>query len=81
MADKNRERLRRQGGLHLHHTEGYGDTGWILMDCGDVVIHYFLEDRREFYSLERLWGDAPRVEFKGGDLTGSTAPRGDEHVQ
>lgn len=34
---------------------------WILMDCGDVVIHLFDAPARAFYQLERLWGDAPRV--------------------
>jgi ribosome-associated protein len=41
------------------HTEGYGESGWILMDFVDVVVHIFLPKLREFYSLEKLWGDAP----------------------
>ena len=55
--------LLRAGGIQPHHVEGYDDSGWILVDCGDVVVHYFLEERREFYALERLWGDSARVEF------------------
>ena len=41
--------------------EGYSGSGWVLMDYGDFVLHIFLEERREFYSLERLWGDAPEI--------------------
>ncbi|HVN76962.1 MAG TPA: ribosome silencing factor [Thermoanaerobaculaceae bacterium] len=41
--------------------EGYSQAGWILMDFGDFVFHIFLEERREFFALERLWGDAPEV--------------------
>lgn len=65
IADATLERFREQG-IRIHHEEGYDRTGWILLDCGDVVVHYFLEERREFYALERLWGDAPRVAFPAG---------------
>ncbi len=41
--------------------EGYAQGGWILMDFSDFVLHVFLEERREFYALERLWGDAPEI--------------------
>ncbi|MBZ5588001.1 MAG: ribosome silencing factor [Acidobacteriia bacterium] len=41
--------------------EGYSQGTWILMDFGDLVLHIFLEERREYYALERLWGDAPEV--------------------
>lgn len=45
------------------HTEGYGDSGWILIDFVDVMVHIFLPETREFYGLEKLWGDAPRREL------------------
>lgn len=45
-----------------HHIEGYEVANWILLDYWDVVVHIFLLEVREFYGLERLWGDAPRVE-------------------
>jgi ribosome-associated protein len=47
--------------------EGYAHGSWVLMDYGDLVLHIFLEERREYYALERLWGDAPAI-------TGRTLP-------
>jgi ribosome-associated protein len=44
--------------------EGYEDAHWILLDYGAVVVHVFLEQDREYYNLERLWADAPRVEME-----------------
>ena len=44
------------------HVEGTDHMQWVLMDYVDLVVHIFLPDRREYYSLERLWGDAPREE-------------------
>jgi ribosome-associated protein len=38
--------------------EGTAEQGWLLADYGDVIIHLFTEDEREFYDLESLWGDA-----------------------
>lgn len=49
------------------HVEGYEGGRWILIDCFDVVAHIFRPEAREFYGLERLWGDAPREEFGDGD--------------
>jgi ribosome-associated protein len=43
--------------------EGLEGSRWILIDCYSVVVHVFLPETREFYGLERLWGDAPREEF------------------
>ena len=42
--------------------EGYHSSSWILADYGNVVVHFFLEDTRDFYSLERLWTDGQPVE-------------------
>ncbi|MBN2373624.1 ribosome silencing factor [bacterium] len=45
----------------LDHIEGYPDGIWILMDYTDIVVHIFTKEAREYYALEHLWGDAPRV--------------------
>ena len=48
-------------GVRPAHAEGRAGSGWVLLDYGDVLVHMFLEDTREYYALERLWGDAPAV--------------------
>ena len=45
----------------LRHGEGAPESGWMLLDYGDVLVHVFLEETRMYYALERLWGDAPSV--------------------
>jgi ribosome-associated protein len=55
--------------------EGRDDFGWVLMDYGDFVVHVFLDERRSYYDLERLWGDAPRVEW---DTALATSQNSDE---
>jgi ribosome-associated protein len=44
------------------HVEGYAHADWILMDFFSFIVHVFSPETREFYSLERLWGDAERIE-------------------
>lgn len=46
-------------GIRERHREGKPESGWLLLDYADVVMHVFLSETREFYALERLWGDAP----------------------
>lgn len=46
---------------HLNRQEGAPDSGWVLMDFGDVIVHIFGKREREFYQLDRLWADAPRI--------------------
>jgi ribosome-associated protein len=43
--------------------EGKPGAGWVVLDFGDFVVHAFTADQRATYDLERLWSDAPRVEF------------------
>ena len=59
-------------GVHVHQARGLkgfsgpdaSEGAWALLDTGDVVAHVFEPHSREFYSLEHLWQDAPRVEYK-----------------
>ena len=48
-------------GLRPDGVEGRGEGQWVLLDYGDLIVHVFGEEEREFYSLERLWSDAPRA--------------------
>ena len=50
-----------KGGWEPAHREGKSEGGWLLLDFGSVVGHVFSPQAREFYRLERLWADAPRV--------------------
>jgi len=43
--------------------EGKENAEWILMDYGSFIIHVFLNDVREYYSLEKLWGDCPKISY------------------
>lgn len=53
-------------GMTVLHREGYREGEWILLDFGDIICHIFgSEDTREFYDLESLWSDAPRIPFEG----------------
>jgi ribosome-associated protein len=52
-------------GLASPGLEGYRDGHWILMDYGDVIVHVFSVETREYYDLERLWANAPRLDLSG----------------
>ena len=73
IAEAIEDRLREHDGLKAKHVEGRRVGDWILMDFIDVVVHVFLEERRGFYGLERLWGDAPRIPLAGTLLPRSGA--------
>ena len=56
------EKLREQGATLLHR-EGEAETGWVLLDFGDVIVHIFGPKEREYYRLERLWSAAKTVVY------------------
>ncbi len=53
----------RQAGARPAHVEGYDRADWILMDFFTLIVHVFAPHTRDFYALERLWGDAERIEM------------------
>jgi ribosome-associated protein len=54
---------RRDEGSKPAHVEGRSQGAWVLMDYFDVIVHVFTTENREFYQLERLWRDAPLLEW------------------
>lgn len=52
-----------KNGARIRGLEGMDTARWVLIDLGDVIVHVFHRDEREYYSLERLWSDAKVVEF------------------
>ena len=48
--------------IRVLHAEGFDEGKWILLDYGAVILHVFYHQTREFYGLERLWGNAKRVD-------------------
>jgi ribosome-associated protein len=61
------------GGPKPLRIEGLDDLRWVLMDYGDFVVHVFLQEAREYYDLERLWSDVPRVAW--ADVAASSLRR------
>ena len=58
-----REALRMRGAAHGRDgsPDSWDGLSWVVMDCGAFVVHLFTPPARQFYQLERLWGDAPRT--------------------
>lgn len=57
MADTVEEALYKAG-CKLNHSEGMQTKSWLLLDFGEIVVHLFNKEDRDFYNLERIWGDA-----------------------
>ena len=60
--------LKKRHGVLPRRVEGLGEARWVLMDYLDVVVHVFTPETRDYYRLEALWGDVPRVEFNPEEL-------------
>jgi ribosome-associated protein len=73
IADWITDELARRYGIRPWHVEGRAHGRWVLLDYVEWVAHVFHRDTREYYLLERLWGDAPAEE-----LTDEDAPAGDD---
>jgi ribosome-associated protein len=65
IVDEVRAQLLTRAGVKPRAVEGLDDMTWVLLDYGDVIVHVFLEETREFYGLERLWSDAERITWNG----------------
>lgn len=57
----------RERGIKTYHREGYEALNWVLLDYFDVVVHIFKTEAREYYNLEKLWGDAKVIEIDDED--------------
>lgn len=58
IADSVDKEVWESGKIHVHAMEGKANREWILMDYYDVIVHVFLKEKRTFFKLEELWGDA-----------------------
>jgi ribosome-associated protein len=62
VVDEVARRLKADGAPLLHTEGDVRRSDWVLLDYGDFVVHVFTEDRRAYYALDSLWGDAPRID-------------------
>jgi len=60
IAEEIKHRLKEKG-INCSHMEGEVEGTWIVMDFFDVLVHIFSKEAREYYQLERLWGDAQKI--------------------
>lgn len=70
MADEVIEKMAEAGERPIH-IEGYNVATWVLIDFGDVIVHLFQEETREFYGIERLWTDAKEIAFEQKNISGN----------
>lgn len=64
LADHVEEKLGQEFEIKPLRVEGRNEGEWVLVDFGDIIVHIFQAEAREFYSLERLWGDAARIKWE-----------------
>lgn len=64
IVDGIEERLAQGGGPKPLRIEGKEEREWVLMDYGPFVVHVFRQEQRDFYQLEKLWGDRPRLDWE-----------------
>ncbi len=67
IADSVREFVQERTGQKPYNYEGYQNSQWIIIDYGEVMVHIFLPEFREFYNIEELWSDAPSVDIPNLD--------------
>jgi ribosome-associated protein len=64
IAEEVERQVKSNGGSSPRAVEGLDDARWVLMDFGDFIVHVFSDEARQFYDLERLWSDAPRLAWE-----------------
>jgi ribosome-associated protein len=64
IAEEVERQVKGSGGSSPRAIEGLDDARWVLMDYGDFIVHVFNDEAREYYDLERLWSDAPRISWE-----------------
>ena len=64
LAEEVEDTLAKEG-LEPRRVEGAQSATWILIDYQDVILHIFTKETRDFYNMERLWSDAPRLDLTG----------------
>jgi ribosome-associated protein len=64
IAQSVEETVREVTGVDAWHKDGYRNSIWILLDYGDIMVHVFQKDARDFYNLEGLWADAKTTKIK-----------------
>lgn len=72
IVDNIEDKLREAGRKPVRR-EGAREGRWVLLDFVDLVVHVQHEEERNFYGLERLWKDCPRIEFEAGEVVDETA--------
>jgi len=63
LADAAEDKLA-EAGEALHHKEGTGESGWVLLDFGDIIVNLFTKAQREHYNIEKVWADCDIVQFE-----------------
>ena len=58
IAQSVEEMVKKETGINAFHSEGFRNATWVLLDYGEIVVHVFHEQARNFYNLEGLWADA-----------------------
>jgi ribosome-associated protein len=69
IVDEVQQQLKSTGRRPLH-VEGASRSDWVLLDYGDFVVHVFTEERRAYYGLDGLWGDAPKLDSEALGVSG-----------
>lgn len=64
IAEEIEDKVAEAGGPRPLRVEGLDSSQWVLLDYGDFIVHVFLDEARDFYDLERLWRDVPRLDWQ-----------------